>query len=292
MRDRPRRDPVAGPPAAADGASSRAGGPSRSESGPSGAESGPIGAESGPTGASQRLEALAPYGRALRDYHRGELAATLRLHSTLGEHDELPVAVFFRGPDEFFPFELCALEMCRGRVLDAGAGAGVHSLVLQEAGCEVVAIDVLPDAVEIMRARGVEDACCADLFDWSEGPVDTLLMLMNGMGPAQTRDGVRRLLAHARSLLSPSGQLLVDSAEVERALEPPDSYGLEWPEQASEYDGEAWIRLEYRGEIGPPFRELYLDLATLDEIAAECGWSLGVAFEDEEGGYLARLTPP
>ena len=96
-----------------------------------------------------------PHGRALRDFFAGEREASLVVHSSLGEHEELPVAVFFRAPEDFFLFERAALLECRGRVLDVGAGTGVHALYLQDQGFEVCAIDVLPEAVEIMRSAGV-----------------------------------------------------------------------------------------------------------------------------------------
>ena len=99
-----------------------------------------------------------PHAHALRDYFAGARDATLTLYSDLGEQEEIPAALFFRTPEEFFPFERAALELCRGRVLDVGAGTGVHSLYLQERGHDVVAIDVMADAVEIMRERGVRDA--------------------------------------------------------------------------------------------------------------------------------------
>ena len=79
-------------------------------------------------------------------------------HSSLGECDELPVAVFFREPDDFFPFERMALELCRGRVLDAGAGTGVHTGALQKRGVGVRAGGVLPGGVGIMLERGGRDA--------------------------------------------------------------------------------------------------------------------------------------
>jgi 2-polyprenyl-3-methyl-5-hydroxy-6-metoxy-1,4-benzoquinol methylase len=87
----------------------------------------------------------------------GDQAATLVVHSSLGESDDLPVQIFFRGEGDLFSFEEAALELCRGRVLDAGAGTGVHALELQKRGFEVRAIDVLPEAVAIMRGRGVID---------------------------------------------------------------------------------------------------------------------------------------
>lgn len=98
--------------------------------------------------------ALAPYGAALLDAFAGRAGSRLGLRSSLGEDDDLPIEVFFRGEDDLFDFEPPALEACRGRVLDAGAGAGVHSLLLQRAGRDATAVEVVPEAVEILRLRG------------------------------------------------------------------------------------------------------------------------------------------
>lgn len=279
---------------------------------------------------------LAPYARALRDHQRGATGATLTVHSSLGEHAELPVAFFFRGPEELLPFEATALALARGRVLDAGAGAGAHALALQRRGLAVTAVDILPEAVEVMRERGVGDARVADFLEPDESPggssgdpplagerFDTVLLLMNGIGPVGTLDGLDRFLGRAAELLRPGGQLLVDSGE---ALPEPGEDGWEWPAGGSgggdrapvggaedaggsrgddggagggtrgsgegPYPGEAWIRLEYRGEIGAPFRELYVDVDGFRDRARRAGWRVDLPFQDERGAFLARLTRP
>ena len=229
----------------------------------------------------------------MADYFGGDSAAALVVHSSLGECDKLPVAVFFRGPDDFFPFERAALALCRGRILDAGAGTGVHALELQRLGFEVRAIDVLPEAVAIMDERGVIEPKCADLFELEGERFDTLLMLMNGVGPVGTLEGLRRFFDAAGRLLLPGGQILLDSGEAIVAEPPAGAPRWEWPEPTADgYAGEAWIRLEYRGEVGAPFRELYVDAETLAARVERVGWRCEIAFTDEAGAYLARLRPP
>ena len=61
-----------------------------------------------------KTDALAPRGRALQDYFAGDTDATIIVFSDFGEHEEIPVSIFFREPSAFFPFERAALELCRG----------------------------------------------------------------------------------------------------------------------------------------------------------------------------------
>ena len=119
-----------------------------------------------------KTAALAPYGRALHDYFAGDTEATIVVFSDFGEQDEMPVSIFFREPSAFFPFEEAALERCRGRALDIGAGTGVHSLPLQERGFDVCAVEIVPEAVEIIRARGVRNVFAGDMFELKSAPAD------------------------------------------------------------------------------------------------------------------------
>jgi SAM-dependent methyltransferase len=231
-----------------------------------------------------------PHARALRDFFGGDRGATIIVHSSLGEHEELPVAIFFRAPEDFFPFERAALPLCRGRVLDVGAGTGVHALYLQDQGFEVCAIDVLPEAVEIMRSAGVRDARLADVWEFEDEPFDTILMMMNGIGILGTLDGLDRFLSEVPRLLRPDGQIVLDSGPARVVGEPGDA-AVELALAGDEtYHGEAWITLEYKGEKGPPFRELYADSETLAQHATGAGFACEVVFRDELGGYVARLS--
>lgn len=224
-----------------------------------------------------------PFGRALLEQHRGGTGGTLRLHSDLGEVDDLPASFFFRGPEELGELERIALARCRGTVLDVGAGAGAHSLLLQERGHDVTAIDVVPAAVEVMSERGVEDARRADVFGFRGGPFDTILMLLNGIGMVGTLQGLDRFLAAVPALLSQGGQLLVDSADLRPRV------GGERREDGR-YAGEVHLQLEYRGVRGAPYPQLYVDPETLARRAEDPGWRTRILARGEAGEYLARLT--
>lgn len=237
-------------------------------------------------GAGDARAGRGPFGRALLEHHRGGPGASdepLRLHSDLGEPDELPPGFFFREEEELGRLERIALDGCRGRVLDVGGGAGVHALVLQARGHRVTAIDVVPEAVEVMEERGVEDARRADVFEFEGGPYDTILMLLNGIGMAGTLSGLDRFLATAPALLAPGGRLLADSADLRPRV------GGDRREDGR-YVGEVHLQLEYRGERGSPYPQLYVDPETLSARAVAHGWRAEVLARGEAGEYLARLT--
>src|SRR5918911_645211 len=65
--------------------------------------------------------------------------------------------VYFAPVTRWPAVERRALRWVRGRVLDAGVGAGRVALELQRRGRSVVGIDISSGAVEAARARGVRD---------------------------------------------------------------------------------------------------------------------------------------
>ena len=232
-----------------------------------------------------------PYGQALLDYFRGDPSATIVVHRDDGHIDHLPASVFFREPDTFSPIERAALDLCRGHVLDVGAGTGCDSLALQERGMQVLAIDLSPQALQILGERGVEQRQQADIFAFDGGRFDTLLLMMHGIGMVGDLEGLDRFLTHAHTLLKPGGQLLFDSLDVRCTDNPVHLAYQEANRRAGRYVGEIRLRFEYGGEMGPPFGWLHVDPGTLAGRAGRLGWSCRVVRQEESGDYMAQLTP-
>jgi SAM-dependent methyltransferase len=231
-----------------------------------------------------------PHGRALLDFYNGETAAAVVTQGDDGKSEVVPSSVFFRGPADFSALEEAALDLCRGRVLDAGAGAGCHALGLQEQDFTVCAIDIAPEAVEVMRKRGVKDARCADIFHFRDGLFDTLLLMMNGIGVVGDLAGLDRFLVDAHELLAPGGQILLDSYDPTWAEEADDTRSRGAGGPADRYPGEMRFHLEYKGKKGPTLMWLFLDSGLLAERAMKAGWSCEVIWQEDEGHYLVRLT--
>lgn len=230
-----------------------------------------------------------PLARALADHASGREPAVLEIESDDGIVQRVPVSVFAEGSEELADAEALALDVCRGDVLDVGAGSGRHAIELQRAGARVTAIDVCPELVEHMRARGVSDARVADVFDLTGPRADTILMLMNGIGIAGTLEGYDRLLAHARTLLRPGGQILFDSFDLRTSPAARTAEAIAAREAAGVYAGEVTFRLRYAGTSGAAYPWLFLDAETAGVRAAAGGWHLQVLFSDEDSTFVARL---
>lgn len=219
-------------------------------------------------------------GKALYDYVNGDTEATLLVHTSYGEIETMPASVFFRDFSQMPDLEKYILSLCKGKVLDAGAGAGSHSLQLQENGFEVTALDISPAAVSIIKQRGVRQAICGDIFTYTGEQFDTILLIMNGIGIAQTIERLRKLLCHIQNLLNSGGQVLLDSCDV--------SY-LEKANIYTHYIGEVTYQFEYKGQKSEPFEWLYLDIPTLQDITSDEGWHCQIIYEEGDA-YAARLT--
>lgn len=222
-------------------------------------------------------------GKAISAYFYGGKEYKLWVHDNHGPKVEMVVPIYFRSPQAMPDLELMALDLCKGKTLDIGAGAGSHALYLQDQGIDVTAIDISEGAVEVMKERGVEKALVQDIFELKGEKFDTLLLLMNGIGLVQNIDGLKKFLQHSKTLLNKNGQLLFDSSDVAYLYE-------EGIPELPHYYGEVKCCYEYRRQKSDWFSWLYIDQQTLTDIAAEQGFDTEVLFIDESDQYLVRLT--
>jgi SAM-dependent methyltransferase len=227
-------------------------------------------------------------GTAIAEYYAKGRAAKLRVFSSQFYEDEIPVDTLFRTLDDMPPQEQEALRLCRGRVLDVGAGSGCHSLELQGRGMEVVAIDISTLSVDVMRQRGI-DARVADFFDKTfDEKFDTILMAMNGIGIVGRIERLPEFFMRLKQILAPGGQVLLDSSDIRYVFENED--GSLDIDPDSGYYGEIDYRMQYRGIRGETFDWLYIDFDTLSTYAGQYGFRCEKCIDGDHYDYLARLT--
>jgi len=232
---------------------------------------------------------MTPYGQALLNYHRTGVDSKFVLRRDDGFEAAIANASLFDS-SHFSELEQRALDFCRGKVLDIGAGAGRHSLELQRRGLEVTAVDILPEAVFVMRARGVREALPHDVMTIEGRSFDTLLMLMNGIGMVGTPSELDRFLAHAAHLVNPGGCLLCDSIDVSKTTNPIHIRYREKNVRKNRYPGQQFFTASYANETSALFPWLHLDFATLEAHARRSGWVAKHICSEDDGHYLAQLT--
>jgi len=227
-------------------------------------------------------------GRAIWDYFYQENPEDLQTETSISELDDLPVSYLFRNYKEMNDLEQKALDLSFGKVLDVGAGAGSHSLYLQnKRNLEVTALDISPKSIEICKARGVKNAVCEDFLKFSDGKFDTILLLMNGTGIFQSLKNLDQYLQKLKNLISENGQILLDSTDILYMYDQDDDGGVLVP--ATGYYGELDYYIHYKGESELPMKWLYLDFNTLKNAAIANGFKIQ-KIKQLDDSYLAKLT--
>jgi SAM-dependent methyltransferase len=205
--------------------------------------------------------------------------------------------IYSGDPSDYFdPFprwprvEQLAMEHVRGRVLDVGCGGGRVSLHLQEIGCDVVAIDESPLAVEVARRRGVRQASVCSLaeVDTSLGQFDTILLLRNNVGLAGAPDQTHPLLERLARIATANARLITDSVDPQRIDDPVfRTYPIGDPTEprplAQRY------RVRWRQFATPWFAYVMTDPATFAGLIHGSGWQVTRLLDDGSPRYAVVL---
>lgn len=228
-----------------------------------------------------------PMGAAIQAYWEGEKNASIEVYTKQADPDEIPVSYLFRKWEEMPEREQFALELCQGKTLDIGAGAGSHSLALQDLGKEVTALEISERSSAVMKKRGVRQVLRGDFYTLSPQPFDTLLLLMNGIGLAGTIENLPNFLATCRTWMGAQSQILLESSDILYLYEEEDGSVL--IDLNSNYYGELTYEMQYKQERSKPFPWLFIDYDLLKDIAQQAGFIAELLLVEEDGHYLARL---
>ena len=233
------------------------------------------------------------FGTALKSFFFDKDHSKLWVLSDQMEKDEMPVKYFFRDFNIMPEIEKIALQNCKGKILDIGAGSGSHALWLQSQKLDVTAIDHSSGCIEVMRKRGVKQAIEKDIFDpiaigLEEGKFDTVLLLMNGIGIAKSLDELPAFLNRLKDLLSENGQILFDSSDLKYLYLEDDGSLL--IDLNGPYYGEMNFRYLYKDQKGSWFKWLYIDEQMMGDFAKKAQLKMEVLYRGDNSDYLARLT--
>jgi len=228
-----------------------------------------------------------PIGDAILDYASNHKPFDIVVSSDLCDDDIIPIEVLFRSYKEMPDLEKRALTLCKGNVLDVGAGAGIHCHELIKKGHLVSAIDSSEGAITYLKESGI-NAIHSNFeeFDTKER-FDTILMLMNGIGIAGKLSNLEKTLLKAKKMLNTRGQIIFDSSDVKFLYE--DEDGAMWIDLNTEYYGNFKFQMHYKKTSGDWFDWLYVDYDKMHEIATKLGFKCKRIME-QDNHYLAQLS--
>ena len=222
------------------------------------------------------------FGLAVESYFKTKDKTPIKVHHEDFFDDEIPVDYLFRSYSEMPELEQKALDLCQGSVLDIGCCAGSHSLELQSRGHLVKPIDISAKCIDVCKSRGLNSAEHSDFFELKSQTYDTLLLLMNGIGIAESIKNLPEFFNKLKSLMHQHSQVILDSSDLIFLYED------EKP-STDHYYGEMTFTTSYKNQISEPFSWLYLDFEYLKKEARKENLKCSLLFQDEHYGFLAKL---
>lgn len=201
-----------------------------------------------------------------------------------GERDDTMLSTyFFRQGSQMNKLELEALNNCKGRTLDVGAGAGCHALILQERGVEVLALEQSAHACEVMKARGIQEVVQADVMNLTGFRFDTIILLMNGFGIGGTEEGLLEMLRHLKTLLAAGGRIIGDSTDIHYFKREEDCYDL-----SESSPCEVVFEVKCAGQC-QSFPWIFPNEALLEALAGEAGLGYRTLMYGDDNHFLCEL---
>ena len=228
----------------------------------------------------ERLEMGDAFGHVLRSCHASDGAfgvAFELIERSDGHLGAADAARYFVGPDKWSGTSQFACEQASGRILDVGAGAGRVSLALQDAGYDVVALDISQGATAVCRERGVRQVftgTVADLAANRRGPFDTFVMLGNNLGLLGGAEQAPALLEALASMASPGARVIGETLDPYQTTKPEHLGYHEENRRMGRLSGQLRLRVRHLRLTTPWWDYLFCTPAELEAVTAPTPWRL------------------
>ena len=217
-------------------------------------------------------------GQAISDYAtKPNQAAKISVHSPDFDTDFIPVSYLFRKYNEMPVLEQKALDICKGKILDVGAGSGCHSSYLKSKGFDVTAVETSPLASKYLKTQGIRTFNTSVYDFFTDEKYDTILLLMNGLGIAENVKNLQNLMNKLTGLLSGNGQILVDSSDLRYLSDTEEITTITY-------------QMQYKNYLTEPFEWLYLSYESLSFLVKMYGYNIEKIADGNHYDYLAKIT--
>ncbi|MBN1159811.1 MAG: class I SAM-dependent methyltransferase, partial [Candidatus Diapherotrites archaeon] len=156
---------------------------------------------------------------------------------------------------------------------------------------KVVAIDSSPLAIQVCRARGIEDARVLDFehIDNLKERFDTVLMLGNNFGLLGSLDKAKKQLAKLYSITNPGAIIIAESKDPYQTDDPVHLDYHKKNKQKRRMSGQLRIRIRYRTYISDWFDYLFASETEVEQIVSNTLWKIEKVFKSENGMFVAIL---
>ncbi|OGZ34903.1 MAG: hypothetical protein A3A94_00960 [Candidatus Portnoybacteria bacterium RIFCSPLOWO2_01_FULL_43_11] len=230
------------------------------------------------------------FGKALAGYFNKDLTPYL-VQRDDGLIDEQDIGLYFTKYSQWKDYEKEVLKYAKGKALDIGAGAGRHTLYLQNRGLEVHAIDISPLAVEVMKKREVKNAFVMDFkkLNFPDNHFDSILMMFNNFGLAGSIKATKKFLKTLNKISAPKGMIITTIRDPYQTDDPRHLAYHKKNRKAGKPIGQVKIRIEYNDETGDWFSLLMVSPDELKDLIKDTGWRILKIIKGGDGNYGAVL---
>lgn len=224
------------------------------------------------------------FGAALSDYFEsdGQRARIHVIERDDGFIDNADTAQYFAPQEAWSKLERWALDRIGGRTLDIGAGAGRHSLHVQDQGYDAVALDVSPLAVDVCRKRGVRSTFAGTLEAFvatRPAPFDGFVLLGNNLGLLRSAEYASKLLELLASIAKPNATVRGTCLDPYRTDDPLHLAYHERNRASGRMAGQLRMRVRYRNVATDWWDYLFMSLDELRDLVGDTRWRIDDAIE-------------